>query len=138
MASSKNIKPPVWLIDKENNKLFKQVLALDENDILKKSDAILISILVDAIIDFREADKHIKENGSVIKMKGDRGHVKQTVNPNIAIKKEARTAIIKITQEIGFTPKARAAIQLTEAEADALSPFELALKERTENRRKKK
>jgi P27 family predicted phage terminase small subunit len=136
MARKNTIKAPSWLLSKDEIKIFKQILALDENEVLKKSDTLLVCMLVDAVIDFMEARQDIEERGKIITLKGDRNYDKETTNPSILIKREARKTIESISKEIGFTPKARSALELEQAEAQALSPFEIALKDRMERRKK--
>lgn len=134
--SNKNVKPPMWLLeDKEEAKIFRQILALDENEVIEKSDSILIAMLVDSIIDYREAKEKLKTQDVVIELQGDRGHARQTVNPYVSIKKDAKAQAISILKEIGYTTKSRLSINIIEGTSDELSPFEMAIKNRLAKKR---
>ena len=127
---AKKIKSPEVLIGDDKQEIFDEIIKMDNSGVIKESDAIVIGLLVDAIIEYRSSCIEIDENGIIITLSGDRGHEKQTVSPYVGMKKDARATILKICSEIGFSPKAAAALQLVEAEAEALSPFEKALKKR--------
>lgn len=124
---SKSVKAPSWLMDKEEAKLFRQILSLDEGEVLKKSDTLILAMLVDAIIDFRVAKQDIEENGVIITTVGERGFERTSASPYVAMKKEARQTIIKSCQELGFTPKARAALDAVVTETGEKGALQQAL-----------
>ncbi len=126
---TQKIKAPAWLMDKEESKIFRQIVALDEFNLLTKADTILIAVLVDAIIDFRLAKADIEVNGVVIETIGERNHIRTSANPYIGIKNQAREMIRKTCQELGYTPKARAARDLVLAEVEGKGTLEKAMTE---------
>lgn len=136
MAEKNKLTFPAFLLDDDMEELFDLVVSLDTSDTLKQSDTILMGLLVDALVTFHESNEKIKEEGAIVSIMGDRGN-RDTKNPYISIKNEARTTILNICAQIGYSPKARTRLALEEAGIDSLSPFELLLKERKAKRDKK-
>lgn len=125
---SKIIPPKLLIDDDESKEVFDIIISLDDSGLLKKTDAIVVALLVEALIEYKEATLNIKENGEIITIMGDRQE-KQITNPSVYIKKDARTSIINLIKEIGYTPKSRASINQIVEETNALpSAFDAALK----------
>lgn len=109
-----NLSPPSWL-GKEQRKMFKAAASvLTAWGILQEADAGVITQYVVALSRFVEAERHIMEEGMMVEVevrdKKGNVHCVTTVNPWYQISQDQQQLSVKLQQQLGFSPVARAKI----------------------------
>lgn len=126
------LKPPSWLT-KPEKKAFKVAAdILSAWGILTPADEGVVTMYVVALSRWKEAEEHIRAEGmfvptTVIDKKGNSHRINQE-NPWYAVSIDQMKASIKLQQQLGFSPNARAKIlsmiSKDEEDHDDFSEFE--------------
>lgn len=126
------LKPPVW-VSKSEKKAFKVAASiLSAWGILTPADEGVVTMYVVALSRWKEAEEHIRAEGMFISTtifdKKGNPHLVEKENPWYAISIDQMKASIKLQQQLGFSPNARAKIlsmiSKDEEDQDDFSEFE--------------
>lgn len=111
VQGSFRLKPPSWL-SPEEKKAFKAAAAiLSDWGILSPADEGLIAMYVNALAKWKDAERHLREDGAVVLVKDeDDNLLSQQLNLYYQVSKDAVKQAAALQQQLGFGPVARAKI----------------------------
>ena len=107
------VKPPPWL-SRRGKKIFRDLTkVITDLSILDPADYIALSMLADALDDYRTFGERVEEDGPTFKSTANReGEVLIKANPAVSMKADAWRRVQSGLAKFGLQPKARDGIKL--------------------------
>ena len=94
--------------------------------VLTEPDLLALEILCNSYSEYREADEVIQDEGLTYESSTVTGATKIAKRPEIEIRADAHRRVLRLLQEFGLTPSARAGVAVPPGESD--DPFAAFMK----------
>jgi P27 family predicted phage terminase small subunit len=109
------VKPPAWL-SRRGKRIFRDLTkVIADLSILDPADYIALSMLADALDDYRTFGEKVEEDGPTFKSTANReGEVLIKANPAVSMKADAWRRVQSGLAKFGLQPKARDGLKLPE------------------------
>lgn len=118
------VKPPAWLnpaAKREFNRRAKELLKVG---LISNADIDALARLCDATVDYIEMTKTIAEEGYMVEYINKAAKTNKVPHPFLAKKKALHDQMLKLEQEFGLTPSARARLAIPKKEKKEPTAFE--------------
>lgn len=107
---------PNWLTGEAKTEWRRVITVLSKvPGLLTSVDRSVLSSYCQAWGRWKQAEKHLEEEGETVTITGQHGYVAEQVSPWVNISKTYHDAMMRSAREMGFTPSARTGIKLPES-----------------------
>lgn len=115
---------PAWLTGEAKTEWRRILGALMKvPGLLMTVDRAVLSSYCQAYARWRQAEKHLEEEGQTVTITGQHGYCAEQVSPWVNISKTYHDAMMKSAREMGFTPAARSSVKVQQPNKPTQDPL---------------